>query len=254
MLIDTHAHIYLPEFDADRAAVLERAFAQLACILLPNIDSGSVDALRRTVELDPARCRPMMGLHPCSVKSDYPVELARIEAELARGGYVAVGECGLDYYWDTSTKSQQQDALRVQLGWAADLGLPVVLHTRESMADTLRLVEAAQDGRLRGVFHCFGGTVEEGRRAQALGFCLGIGGVLTYKNSGLAATLADLGIEGLVLETDSPYLPPVPYRGQRNEPAYVARVAERLAAVLAQPVEAVAEATTATARQLFPLA
>ncbi len=253
MLIDTHAHIYLPEFDADRPAVLERAFARLSHVLLPNIDSRSIDALRRTVDLDPIRCRPTMGLHPCSVQNDYTAELARIEAELARGGFVAVGECGLDYYWDTSTKARQQDALRVQLGWAAELGLPVVLHTRESMADTLRLVEAAQDGRLRGVFHCFGGTVEEGRRAMALGFCLGIGGVLTYKNSGLAATLAELGLEGLVLETDSPYLPPVPHRGQRNEPAYVELVAERLAQVLGLPLEEVAAATSATARRLFVL-
>lgn len=251
MLIDTHAHIYLKEFDADREAVIERAFQRLSHILMPNIDAGSIDGLRRTADLAPGRCLPMMGLHPCSVDANYTQELGKIETELARGGYCAVGEAGLDYYWDTSHKRQQQEALRAQLEWARDLGLPIALHTRESFADTLRLVEAAQDGCLRGVFHCFGGTAEEARQARAVGFHLGIGGVLTYKKSGLADVLRETGLDGVILETDSPYLPPTPHRGKRNEPAYVALVAEFLAQALGLPLAEVEAKTTAAAAELF---
>jgi len=253
MLIDTHAHIYLDAFDADREAVMSRAFERLSHVLMPNIDLKSLPALYRTAEEHPGRCLQMMGLHPCSVDADVLQVLAKIETELAKGGFVAIGETGLDYYWDTTHKEKQQDSLRTQLRWARELKLPVVLHTRDSFDDTLRLVQEEQDGNLRGVFHCFGGSVEEARAVVDVGFHMGIGGVLTYKKNTLIDTLREVGLSRVMLETDCPYLPPVPHRGKRNEPAFVLHVAEFLADGLGLTFEAVAEQTSQTARQLFAL-
>ena len=251
-LLDTHAHLYADAFAADRAAALQRARAAgVATILLPNIDQTSIAGMLALEAEFPAVCHAMMGLHPCSVRADWEAELAIVEGWLARRRFVAVGECGLDFYWDKTFAVEQQAALRRQLALAKTYRRPVVLHTREAFAATADLVAEAQDGSLRGVFHCFSGTVAEAERAIELGFKLGIGGVATFKNGGLDNVLPHIGLEHLVLETDCPYLAPVPYRGKRNEPAYLPLVLHRVAALLGQTPEAVAEATTATAQALF---
>ena len=252
MLIDTHAHLYLAQFDEDRKAMLQRAQAAgVARIYLPNIDSTSITAMLKMEEEAPEYCKAMMGLHPCSVKDNYREELALLEKYLAERPFCAVGEIGTDLYWDKTHWQEQQAAFRIQMDWAKELGLPIVIHCRDSMEETIQLVREAQDGRLRGIFHCFGGTVEQAKAIIDLGFYMGIGGVLTFKKSGLSATLQEVSLEHLVLETDSPYLAPTPYRGKRNESAYVRVVAEKLAEVKDKSLEEVAEATTNNALEIF---
>ncbi len=254
-LIETHAHLYAEAFKSDRAEALQRAAsAGVSTILLPNIDHTSIDALLALEAQAPTVCRAMMGLHPCSVTPAFDQELYLVEEWLGKRPFVAVGECGIDLYWDKTHLAEQQQALRVQLQLAKQYQLPIVLHTRDAFAETAALVEEAQDGTLRGVFHCFSGSVAEAERAIALGFKLGIGGVVTFKNGGLDKVLPHIGLEHLVLETDCPYLAPVPYRGKRNEPAYLPLMLHRVAELLARHPEEVAAATTATATQLFQLA
>ena len=254
-LIETHAHLYSEQFRADRAEALHRAVAAgVGTILLPNIDHTSIDAMLDLEGQAPSICHAMMGLHPCSVGPGFEQELYRLEDWLSRRPFVAVGECGLDLYWDKTHLPQQQEALRAQLQLAKQHDLPIVLHTREAFAPTADLVAEAQDGTLRGVFHCFSGSRAEAERAIGLGFKLGIGGIATFKNGGLDQVLPHVGLEHLVLETDCPYLAPVPYRGKRNEPAYLPLVLHRLAALLGQAPEAVAAATTRNAQELFRLA
>jgi TatD DNase family protein len=195
----------------------------------------------------------MMGLHPCSVGANFEKDLQEVEAWLARRPFAAVGECGLDLYWDATYFEQQQEALRVQLALAKQYQLPIVLHTRQAFAPSAALVAEAQDGTLRGVFHCFSDGLAEAERVIALGFKLGIGGVATFKNGGLDQVLPHVGLEHLVLETDCPYLAPVPYRGKRNEPAYLPLVLHRVAALTGRTPEEVAEATTRNAQELFGL-
>lgn len=254
MYIDTHAHLYAREFDSDRDDVLKRAKENgIDQILLPNIDSSSIKPLKSLMVQYPNYCLGMMGLHPCSVKADYEEQLATIEEELRAGTYIAVGEIGLDYHWDTTYKEEQKEAFRRQMEWAKELNKPIAIHTRSSFEDAITLVEQAQDGNLRGVFHCFGGTVEEGKRIMEAGFYLGIGGVATFKKSSHAEVLPELGIERIILETDAPYLSPVPYRGKRNESAYVPLVAEKLATIYESPLSAIASITSANARSLFEI-
>lgn len=253
MFIDTHAHLYHTQFDGDREEMLERAAeAGVTRLMLPNIDSTSIDAMHALVEAHPGTCFPMMGLHPCSVGSDPSAELARVEELLATGRYHAVGEIGIDLYWDKTYLAQQEEAFRQQVRWAKDLGLPVAIHCRESFNEVFRIVEEENSDRLTGVFHCFTGNVDQARAIVDLGgFMLGIGGVITYPKSGLAAVMAEVGATHCVLETDAPYLAPVPFRGKRNESSYIPYVAEALAAATGLSIDVVARITTANALKLF---
>jgi TatD DNase family protein len=251
-LIDTHCHLYLQEYDADLPAVIERAENEgVEKFYLPGIDSSVIDRILKTEQLYPGKCLAMMGLHPCSVRDNYQDELLIVEEWLARRSFSAVGEIGLDFYWDKTFAEQQYDAYKRQLILARQYGLPVVLHSRDSLDESIDTVQSLQDGRLSGIFHCFGGTLEQARRIIDLGFYLGIGGIITYKNSGLAAVLEQLTLDNIVLETDAPYLTPVPFRGKRNESSYLKYIVQKLADLKQMPVEQAAGITTRNAQKIF---
>jgi TatD DNase family protein len=251
-LIDTHCHLYGRDFTSDIEDVMQRAEKEgVEKFYLPSIDSESLDALLGLEERYPGKCIGMIGLHPCSVKADYASELKLVEEWLGRRPWVAVGEIGLDFYWDRTFEKEQYDAFHRQVQWALQYDVPIVIHCRDSMAESIKLVGEHQKGKLRGIFHCFGGDVESARQIIDLGFYLGIGGVLTYKNSGLPATLKEIELEHLVLETDAPYLSPVPFRGKRNESSYLKYVAAKLAEVKGVSVEEVARITTQNAQKIF---
>lgn len=252
LLIDTHAHIYLPEFDNDRDEVLKRASAQgVGAIYLPAIDSTTHSSMLATEQQYPL-CRSMMGLHPCSVKDDYEAELAVVVRYLQERPFVAVGEIGLDFYWDKTFTEQQYDAFRRQVALAQQHNLPIVIHSRNATAECIEVVKEFPG--VRGVFHCFSGTEVEAHQLMELGFYLGIGGVVTFKNAGLDKVVEAVGLSHLMLETDAPYLAPIPYRGKRNEPGYTRFVAEKLSQVLGLPVDEVEKITTANAKKLFRIA
>ncbi len=253
MLIDTHAHLYSPKFDHDRPDMVRRAIAAgVTQMYLPNIDSESIQPMLDLEAAFPDNCFAMMGLHPSHVQPDtYEHELALVEKWLGQRSWAGVGETGIDLYWDKSTLGIQQIAFARQIGWAKNLNLPVIIHSRESNEECLELVSQGQDGRLRGIFHCFSGTVEQAKRMIGLGFMLGIGGTLTYPKSELPVVLKEIPLEHIVLETDAPYLPPVPHRGKRNESAYVRLVAEMLSEVKVLPLSEVARTTTANALRMF---
>jgi TatD DNase family protein len=250
-MIDTHSHLYSRKFQGDIAEVVARAKEVLSHVFLPNIDIPSILEMNGLADLDRSFFQPMMGLHPCSVKEDWAAVLETMEREWEQGNYVGVGECGLDYYWDKTFIDQQKAALRVQIEWAKAKNLPLILHCRDSMDDVIELVQEGQDGRLRGIFHCFTGDLEQAKKVQDLGFMLGIGGVLTYKTSELPAVLADVPLSALVLETDSPYLPPVPHRGKRNESSYIPLIARRLAEVKEVTIAEVARVTSENSLHMF---
>jgi TatD DNase family protein len=253
-ITDSHAHLYSEQFKTDRNAALDRAIAAgVSTIVMPNIDHSSIDAMLELEAQAPEVCFAMMGLHPCSVSKNFEKQLYEVEEWLGRRSFAAVGEAGLDLYWDKTLFAEQQEALRIQLRLAKQFDLPIVLHTREAHAETVALVKEAQDGTLRGVFHCFSGSKEEAEEVIALGFKLGIGGVATFKNGGADKALPGIGLEHLLLETDCPYLAPVPYRGKRNEPAYLPLVLHRVANLLGETPERVAAATTRNAFELFRL-
>jgi TatD DNase family protein len=252
---DTHCHIYSTEFDADRTEVLNRAFASgVERILMPNVDAASIDAMFAVEEKFPDRCLPMMGLHPCSVKEDVAEQLLTVEQWLEKRKFVALGEMGTDLYWDKTFWEQQQEAFRIQVGWAKKYRLPIVIHCRASMNETLDLLEPLNHEHLTGVFHCFSGTEDQVKRVADLGFYFGIGGIATFKNSGLDAILPHIPSDRLVLETDSPYLAPVPYRGKRNEPDYIPVVAAKVSQVLGVSMEDLKKQTTHNAHRLFGFA
>jgi TatD DNase family protein len=252
MWTDTHTHLYLKEFDEDRDEAVRRAIGQgVETMYLPNVDSRTIGGMLDLEARFPANVHAMMGMHPCSVKENYLEELKVVEEWLAKRPFCAIGEIGTDLYWDRSYTRQQEEALLTQVRWAKELDLPIVIHCRESIDWTLELLRPEADGRLRGIFHCFTGTLEQARAVMDLGFLLGIGGVLTFKNAGLDRTLEQIPLEFVVLETDSPYLAPVPYRGKRNESAYIPLVGAKLAEVKGIGVEEVAAVTTANARKLF---
>lgn len=257
-LIDTHSHIYLPELAGDLPDIIRRAENEgVKQILMPAIDSETHALVRETAARYPGLCLPMMGLHPCSVRENYREELAiargHLTGMLGTGNLspVAVGECGLDYYWDKTHIALQKEAFEEQIRWALEFDLPVVIHSRESTDDCTDIIAKYQQGNLRGVFHCFSGTEEQARRITGLGFHLGIGGVITYKKSGLDQAIKDIPLQWLVMETDAPYLSPVPYRGKRNEPSYIIHSLQKLADTREMSREAIAEATTNNARFLF---
>lgn len=254
MYIDTHSHIYDEAFDADRNLVLQRAIeAGVEKILLPNTDETTIKPMMDFYENHSNYCKVMMGLHPEGVKEDYRRHLSVIEKEMEKNCWVGVGEIGLDLYWDKTFEAQQVEALTEQLRWAKQLRLPVSLHTREAFDLMFKVLEKEQDGSLSGVFHCFNGTKEQADIVMSLGFHLGLGGVITYKNCDVKCFLEELPLIKIVLETDDPYLPPVPYRGKRNEPSYMIEVAKKIAEVKNIDIKEVAEATTYNAKQLFNL-
>jgi len=251
-LIDTHAHLYLDQFAEDRLAMLERAREKgIQKFYLPNIDQTSIESMLALEKAFPGECFPMMGLHPCSVKEDYEEELGIVRDWLDKRSFCAVGEIGIDLYWDKSFIEQQQKAFIQQAEWAKDLDIPIVIHARESTDMLIQMVKELQDGRLKGIFHCFGGSVEQAKEIIDLGFYLGIGGVVTFKKSGLDQTLSIIGIDHVVLETDAPYLAPVPNRGKRNESAYIFDIAQKVANITGKSLEEVAEQTTRNAETVF---
>ncbi len=253
-MIDTHAHIYATEFDNDRDDIIQRALAQgIEKILLPNINLDSIEPMLAAEALYPDLCRPMMGLHPCYVDSEVKQTLATIHSWFSKHSFIAVGEIGIDLYWDKTYQKEQHYAFTTQLNWAKELNLPVVIHTRNSIDETLALLKAEQDGSLSGVFHCFGGTIEEAKAINDLGFHLGLGGVSTFKNGGMDKVIPYLDINYLILETDCPYLAPVPHRGKRNEPSYTQLIAEKVAELRGIEVTEVDSLTTANAVRLFNL-
>lgn len=250
--VDTHAHIYHDDFKADRDDMLNRCTeAKVDKIFMPNVDSESIDAMMELESRSAGMCTAMMGLHPCSVKRGFEKELYVVEEWLAKRSFAAVGEIGTDLYWDKSLFDFQKEAFAIQVGWARKYRLPVVIHCRESIDETIALVEQLKDDALTGIFHCFTGNLDQANRIIGLGFFLGIGGVATFRNGGMDKLLPDVSLEHLVLETDSPYLAPVPYRGKRNEPAYIPIVAARVSEIKNVPIDDVRRATTQNALGLF---
>lgn len=251
-MIDTHCHLYVDEFKADISEVIERALAAgVESFYLPAIDSSEHVKMILLQERYPAICKAMMGLHPCSVKADYMEELKVVEEWLSKRRFAAIGEIGLDFYWDTSFTNQQYKAFRMQIELALQYKLPIVIHTRNAMKQTIEVVEEYVPKGVRGIFHCFGGSIDEAKRIIDAGFYLGIGGVVTYKNAGLAQVLENIDLKFMVLETDAPYLTPVPYRGKRNECSYLKYIIEKLAQVKNVSVADVEAATTANAKKIF---
>ena len=257
--VDTHCHLYDEAFDADRADAVQRALdAGITTMLLPDIDSTSTPRLEALMAQYPQHFRPMAGLHPTSVKEDYKAELQHVHDRLFNSSnsplkYIAVGEIGMDLYWDRTFEAEQREAFRQQLLWADELGLPVCLHIRKAMNEVFGLLRELNHASWHGVMHCFGGSVQEAQRAVEMGFHLGIGGVVTFKNATLAQVVQAVPFDRLLLETDAPYLSPVPHRGQRNESAYIPLIAQRIADLRDISLDEVAETTTASARELFSL-
>ncbi len=252
MLIDTHCHLYVEDFTEDRQKVMERAADEnVAGFYLPAIDSNIIDAMLQMEKDFPGKCFAMMGLHPCSVKENYEAELLIAEQWLARRKFAAVGETGLDFYWDKTFVLQQYDSFKRQISWAKQYKIPVVIHSRESTQECIDVIKEMHDENLSGVFHCFGGSYEQALQITELGFYMGIGGVITYKNSGLAAVIEKLPLGNIVLETDAPYLTPVPFRGKRNESAYLKYIVQKIADTKNISVEEVAAVTSLNAKKLF---
>jgi TatD DNase family protein len=253
-LIDSHAHLYLDAFGDDRKETVERAIAAgVDGMFLPNIDKDSILPMMELAKAFPHHCFPMIGLHPTSVGEDYRVQLEVVEDWLTKEQFCAIGEMGIDLYWDKTHLREQEEAFRYQVILALEHDLPVVIHSRESFAEIFRLLEELKPTGLRGVFHCFTGSADQAAHITAMGMMLGIGGVLTYKNSGLPEAIAQVPLEFLLLETDAPFLAPVPHRGRRNESAYIPDIARKLAEVKGVSVEEVAAVTTGNAKKLFKL-
>jgi TatD DNase family protein len=250
--IDTHAHIYHEDFLADRTDMLQRCTEEgVTKIFMPNVDHTSIDAMLELEDRSSGQCIAMMGLHPCSVKKGFERELYLVEEWLGKRKFSAVGEIGTDLYWDKTLFDYQKEAFVIQVNWAKKFRLPIVIHCRESIDQTIELVQGLKDEHLSGIFHCFSGSVEQAKQITALGFYLGIGGVATFKNGGLDKVLPDIDLKHLVLETDSPYLAPVPHRGKRNEPSYIPLVAKKVAEIKKIAVDEVQRATTENAVKLF---
>lgn len=251
-LVDTHTHVYDHQLSLDRNEAMQRALdAGVGMMLLPNVDASTIAPMLELHEQYPDCTRVMMGLQPEEVKEDYKEVLSMMEKELERGIYIGVGEVGLDFYWDVTFERQQLDALEIQLDWAKQLGLPLSIHCRNAFDKMVKILEKKQDGGLHGIMHCFTGTEEEAKAYLELGFHLGLGGVTTYKNCGVKDYLSNLPLDRIVLETDAPYLAPVPCRGKRNEPAFLVHTAQKIADVLQMPLEDFAVVTTANVKNLF---
>lgn len=253
-LVDTHTHIYGAEFDDDRAEMVKRALdAGVGMLLMPNVDQTTIAPMLKMHEQFPDCTRVMMGLQPEEVHEDYKQVLDHMEKELERDIYIGVGEVGLDFYWDATYEKQQLDAFEVQLEWAKQLHLPLSIHCRNAFDKMVKIMEKRQDGGLCGVMHCFTGTREEAKAYLDLGFHLGLGGVTTYKNCGVKDFLAELPLQRLVLETDAPYLSPIPHRGKRNEPAFMVDTARKIAEIMQCPIDEITDITTQNAYKLFKI-
>jgi TatD DNase family protein len=251
ILADTHCHLYLEQFEEDLNDVLDRAVnAGVKHIFLPAIDWKSIEAMDKLAH-SKITFYKMAGIHPCSVEEVWPVDEEKLFSFCSRDEFVAVGETGLDYYWSTDFVNQQKESLRMHCDLAKQTGKPIVLHNRDSTKDLLDIIEEEQDGTISGVWHCFTGTEEEGKRALDLGLHLGVGGVSTFKNAGVDKVLAKMPLDKLILETDSPYLTPAPHRGKRNEPSYIRLIAENLAELFDCSLDEIAEVTTKNAMRLF---
>lgn len=252
ILIDTHTHLYSKEFDNDRAAVVQNAIdAGVEKLLLPNIDIDSIMPMHQLCSQYPNHCFPMMGLHPTSVDTNYKENLIIIKSHLKDNKYIAIGEVGIDLYWDKTFAKEQRIVLLEQFQWAIDYNLPVVIHSRDSFNVIIDVIKEFDNPKLHGVFHCFTGKEKTALEIINLGFKLGIGGVLTFKNSGLANEINNIDLKDIILETDSPYLSPALHRGKRNESSYVRLVAEKLAEIKQVEMEEVANITTHNAKTLF---
>jgi TatD DNase family protein len=253
-LIDTHTHLYLPEFDNDRDDVVNRSVnSGIIKLLMPNIDLHSVEAMIAVENRYPGICRSMIGLHPTSVKADYLSQLDELEKLVTSHNFIAVGEIGIDLYWDKTFIKEQISAFKRQVKFALDLDLPVVIHSRESFPLVFSLLEEFQGGKLKGVFHAFSGNTEQAEQAISFGFKLGIGGIVTFKNSGLDKVIHSIGLDNLVLETDSPYLAPTPHRGKRNESSYIFIINRKLAEIFRMSTEEAALVTYSNSIKLFNL-
>jgi len=252
--IDTHAHLYSSPIKENIEGIMKNAMDNgIDTIIMPAIDSTTLEAMLEVEASYPQNTMAMMGLHPCSVKENVKEELAIIEAQLQKRKFIAIGEIGLDYYWDKTFTTQQMEAFEIQMQWALDYKLPIAIHTRNAMGETIEAVKPFAKKGLRGIFHCFSGSKESAEQIISMGFHLGLGGVLTYKNAGVAEAIKDIPMEWLVLETDAPYLSPVPYRGKTNEPSYMIQVAMKLAEIKNLPLHEMAAITTSNAEKLFGL-
>ncbi len=252
MIIETHAHIYDEAFAEDREAMLAHAFeAGVQQIWMPNCNHETIEGMMALARQYPSQCLPMIGLHPCYVKEDFEKELQIIENCLAQEKFIAIGEIGMDLYWDKTFVAQQEEAFLWQCQLAKKHGLWIDIHSRNAFGETVTLLEKNADPTLKGIFHCFTGTLEEAQKAIELGFLLGIGGVATFKNGGLDKVLPHISPEYIVLETDAPYLAPVPYRGKRNEPLYLPIIAQKIADYWACDISKVIAQTTQNALQLL---
>lgn len=254
MIIDTHTHLFNPEFDIDRIEMIARAIdSGVMYMLMPNVDIQSIGSLKKTSNQFPQNCLPMMGIHPCSIGTNYKRELNIIQEELYTLKYIGVGEIGLDLHWDKTFQEQQAEAFIEQCRWANELGLPVSMHTREATPWAIELLRKEKLQNLKGVFHCFSGSVEEAKTIIGMGFSLGIGGVVTYKNSNLKEILSQISLTHIVLETDAPYLAPVPFRGKRNEPSHLIHVVKTLADIYQESTEKICTQTSINAKNLFSI-
>ena len=254
MLIDTHSHIYSEEFRGETDEIIKRALGNgVEKILLPNIDSSSIKMMIDLVDQYPSVCFPMMGIHPTSVKEDFEQELEVFEFWLSKRKFVAIGEIGIDLYWDKTFREEQEYVFCRQLKMAKELNLPVAIHVRDSFDVVLENIKKEYHNGMKGVFHCFSGNLEQAKEVISLGFKIGIGGTITYKNSGVADVISTLKPTDIVLETDSPYLSPVPFRGKRNESSYIVNILQKVAEVFSLPEEDVARITTESAQKLFNL-
>ncbi|MFN5325958.1 MAG: TatD family hydrolase [Bacteroidota bacterium] len=251
-MIDTHCHLYAVEFEADRDVMLQAAKQEgIERIFLPAIDGSTHYMMMQLAKNTEGYCLPMMGLHPCSVDADFEAELQQVETWLQQEKYYAIGEIGLDFYYSTEWKTQQLEAFAFQIELAKKYALPIVIHSRSSMDECIHAIEQKNETGLKGIFHCFGGDERQAKRIIDMGWMLGIGGVVTYKNAGLAKLMEGLPLENIVLETDAPYLTPVPFRGKRNEPSYIKYVAAKIAEIKNISIEEVISVTTANAKKIF---
>lgn len=251
-LTDTHTHIYYQAGTEKLQEQVQRCLDnQITKLFLPNVDSASIKPVMETVAAYPEHCFPMLGLHPCSVKENYKGELAIIEKALAEHKVYAIGEIGLDLYWDKTTLAIQKEAFKIQVSWAKSLGLPIDIHCREAFDELFELLEELQDDKLFGILHCFTGTLEQAHKAIDLGFALGIGGVVTFKKAGLDLVVKQIDLQHIVLETDAPYLAPSPYRGKENESSYLYHIAEKVADLHEMSIADLAKITTENATRIF---
>jgi len=252
LLTDTHTHLYYERDEQKQAALMQRCLDNnVKRLFLPNVDLASIPMIDELLARYPENCFAMAGLHPCDVKEDYQTLLEGIYNSIEGRKIVAIGEIGIDLYWDKSTLAIQVDAFKQQIAWAKKLDLPIVIHCREAFDEIFEVLEAEKDEKLRGILHCFTGNLDQALQAIDLGFYLGIGGVVTYKKAGLDEVLKHVPLEHIVLETDSPYLAPVPFRGKPNESSYLVHVAKKVAEIYALPLEEIAAVTTANSKKIF---